>query len=99
MAAVKRFRAKLMYLIPNSFILTAVGRPICLKRLQTAAMVVMVIFYPDKFLYEFYWEKDIRAILVFSISSKVILSAQAAQMTQSGSSIFGSGFLTFVWGL
>jgi hypothetical protein len=36
-----------------------------LKRLQTAAMVVMVIFYPDKFLYEFYWEKDIRAILLF----------------------------------
>ena len=35
----------------------------------------------------------------FSISSKVILSAQAAQMIQSGSSILGSGFLTFVIGL
>ena len=35
----------------------------------------------------------------FSISSKVILSAQAAQMIQSGSSILGSGFFTFVIGL
>ena len=31
--------------------------------------------------------------------SKVILSAQAAQMTQSGLSIFGSGFLTRVIGV
>jgi len=37
--------------------------------------------------------------VLFLISSKVILSAQAAQMTQSGSSIFGSGFLTRVTGL
>ena len=66
MAAVKRFRAKPVYL--NSQQLHPNGRwtsDMRLKRLQTAAMVVMVIFYPDKFLYEFYWEKDIRAILVF----------------------------------
>ena len=66
MAAVKRFRAKPMYL--NSQRLHPNGRwtsDMRLKRLQTATMVVMVIFYPDKFLYEFYWEKDIRAILLF----------------------------------
>ena len=35
----------------------------------------------------------------FSISSKVIRSAQAAQMTQSGLSLLGSGFLTRVIGV
>ena len=35
----------------------------------------------------------------FELLVAVILSAQAAQMTQSGSSIFGSGFLTLVTGL
>ena len=35
----------------------------------------------------------------FSISSKVILSAHAAQITQSGSVISGSGFLTRVTGM
>ena len=47
MAAVKRFRAKPMYL--NSQRLHPNGRwtsDMRLKRLQTAAMVVMVIFYP-----------------------------------------------------
>ena len=35
----------------------------------------------------------------FSISSKVILSAQAAQITQSGSLTSGSGFITLVMGV
>ena len=51
MAAVKRFRAKPMYL--NSQRLHPNGRwtsDMRLKRLQTAAMVVMVIFYPNKLL-------------------------------------------------
>ena len=52
MAAVKRFRAKPMY--SNSQRLHPNGRwtsDMRLKRLQTAAMVVMVIFYPNKPLY------------------------------------------------
>ena len=60
MAAVKRFRAKPMY--SNSQRLHPNGRwtsDMRLKRLQTAAMVVMVIFYPNKLL------PGIRAILVF----------------------------------
>ena len=51
MAAVKRFRAKQMY--SNSQRLHPNGRwtsDMRLKRLQTAAMVVMVIFYPNKLL-------------------------------------------------
>ena len=51
---------------------------------------------------------DLRIILITSdsvfpvfcsISSKVILSAQAAQIIQSGSDISGSGFLTLVMGV
>ena len=50
-AAVQRFRAKSMY--SNSQRLHPNGRwtsDMRLKRLQTAAMVVMVIFYPNKLL-------------------------------------------------
>ena len=52
--------------------------------------------------------KDLRIILItsdsvlpvfFSISSKVILSAQAAQITQSGLFMSGSEFLTLVIGV
>ena len=52
MAAVKQFRAKTIHL--NSQQLHPNGRwtsDMRLKRLQTAAMVVMVIFYPNKLLY------------------------------------------------
>ena len=42
---------------------------------------------------------DSRLPVFFSISSKVIRSAQAAQIIQSGSSMLGSGFLTLVTGV
>ena len=43
--------------------------------------------------------KDFDFPVLFFISSKVIRSAHAAQMTQSGLLDFGSGFLTLVVGL